>query len=72
MNYRYVSDSLIRREAHRVAEDTVRIVERAARKGRIESVQSAESLLDELRSERAHHLASMVTRRGARRDDDGR
>jgi stage II sporulation SpoE-like protein len=64
MNYRYVSDNLIRQEALRVAEDTVRIVERAARMGRLESVQSAASLLEEVRSERADYLAWMVLRQG--------
>lgn len=64
MNYRYVSDSLIHQEALQVAEDTVRIVERAARMGRLENVRSAASLLDELRSERADYLAWMVLRQG--------
>ena len=65
MNYRYVSDNLIRREARQVAENTVRIVERAARTGRLEDVQSAVSLLDELRSERADSVAWIVLRQDA-------
>jgi hypothetical protein len=65
MNYRYVSENLIRREARQVAENTVRIVERAARTGRLEDVQSAVSLLDELRSERADSVAWIVLRQDA-------
>ncbi len=65
LNYRYISDSLIQQEARQVAQETIRIAERAARLGRFQDAQAAASLFDELRAERADYLAWLLLRQGA-------
>jgi Stage II sporulation protein E (SpoIIE) len=61
-NYRYVSDTLIRQEARRIAEEAVRTVERAVRLARPQDAAEFASLIDDVRSERPNHIAWILRR----------
>lgn len=65
-NYRYVSDNLIQQEARRVAEGTVRSVERTARLSRPQSSAEFRALLEDLQSDRIDQIDGI-----ALRQDDG-
>jgi len=65
-NYQYVSDSLIQQEARRVAEATVRSVERTARQSRPQTSDEFRALLDDLRADRIDQIDGI-----ALRQDDG-
>lgn len=64
LTYRYLSSSLIRQEARRVAAESVRNVERAARIARAQDAGSFRAILEELREETSDQLASIALVQG--------
>lgn len=62
VNYQYVSNNLIHDQAQRVAENTVRAVERAVRLARPADRVALQALLDELQSERGDQVAGLALR----------
>ena len=62
INYRYVSNNLIEQEARRVASESVRALERAARVARPQTSTAIQVLLDDLRLDRSEQIASLVVR----------
>jgi hypothetical protein len=64
LNYRFVSTSLIRQEARRMAEDRARSIERTIRLSRPENADSLRAVLDDLRGETPDQIASIAVLRG--------
>ncbi len=60
VNYRYVTDSLIRQSARRAADDRVRDVERAVRLARPQQVADVQALLDEIRNDHVEQIADVA------------
>src|SRR5688572_4189747 len=64
LNYRFVSTNLIRQEARRTAEQTVRGVERSARLARPQDAEAFRVILDDIRGETSEQIASIALLRG--------
>jgi len=62
INYRYVSNNLVRQEARRIAEQAVRNIERAVRIARPQDAAALSNLIDEVRTESPDSIAWIVLR----------
>ena len=60
VNYRYVTDNLIRQSARRAADDRVRDVERAVRLARPQQVADVQALLEEIRNDHVEQIADVA------------
>jgi serine phosphatase RsbU (regulator of sigma subunit) len=60
LNYRFVSTNLIRQEARRTAENTVRSVDRATRLSRPQDAEALRAILDEIRNDSAEQIGSIA------------
>ena len=60
LNYRFVSTNLIRQEARRTAENTVRSVERATRLSRPQDAEALRAILDEIRTDSVEQIGSIA------------